>query len=64
MLDKTAEFGVDFAFSDNPELAWTLPAYTYFDQQWFDREQDTIFKSNWRYLGHVGDIPGAADIPV
>jgi choline monooxygenase len=61
MLDKTADSGVDFEFSDNPELAWTLPAYTYFDQQWFDREQDTIFKSNWRYLGHVGDIPGAGD---
>ena len=61
MLDKTGEFPLDFDFSDDPELAWTLPAYTYFDRDWFDQEQHTIFSSSWRFMGHVGDIPSPGD---
>ena len=32
-----------FSFDDNPETASTLPAYTYFDRDWFELEKRQIF---------------------
>jgi len=50
-----------FSFDDNPETASTLPAYTYFDRDWFELEKKHIFSRNWRCVGHVNDIAKVGD---
>ena len=50
-----------FSFDDNPETASTLPAYTYFDRDWFELERRHIFRQNWRFVGHVGSLPSGGD---
>ena len=50
-----------FSFDDNPETASTLPAYTYFDRDWFELEKRHIFRQNWRFVGHVGSLPDGGD---
>lgn len=50
-----------FSFDENPETALTLPAYTYFDRDWFELEKRHIFSQNWRCVGHVNDIARGGD---
>ena len=50
-----------FSFDDNPETASTLPAYTYFDRDWFELEKRHIFRQNWRFVGHVGNLQRPGD---
>jgi choline monooxygenase len=51
----------NFNFDDNPETASTLPAFTYYDRDWFELEKRQIFRHSWRCVGHVGSIPGGGD---
>ena len=51
----------NFNFDDNPETASTLPAFTYYDRDWFELEKRHIFRHSWRCVGHVGSIPGDGD---
>jgi phenylpropionate dioxygenase-like ring-hydroxylating dioxygenase large terminal subunit len=54
---------------DTPELApverngvvYTLPAWTYVSQEFFELEADTIFRSSWQVVGHVNQIPKPGD---
>jgi choline monooxygenase len=50
-----------FSFDDNPETASTLPAFTYFDRDWFELEKRHIFSQSWRCVGHINDIPKSGD---
>ncbi len=51
----------EYTFEDDPELASTLPGYTYWDRDWFEREKQRIFRRNWRCVGHVSDLPDVGD---
>ena len=51
----------NFSFDDNPETASTLPAYTYYERDWFELEKRHIFDRNWRCVGHVSAIPRGGD---
>lgn len=51
----------EFTFETDPELASTLPGFTYWDRDWFEREKRRIFRRSWRCIGHVSDIPDAGD---
>ena len=51
----------NFSFDDNPETASTLPAYTYFERDWFELEKRHICDKNWRCVGHINDIPRGGD---
>jgi len=51
----------NFNFDDDPETASTLPAFTYYDRDWFELEKRHIFRHSWRCVGHVGSIPGDGD---
>lgn len=48
-------------FDSDPETGWTLPARTYFDPDWFERERRLIFQRSWHYVGHQSQMakPGA-----
>lgn len=39
----------------------TLPAWTYFDQEFFELERERIFMRTWQLVCHVNDIPAAGD---
>ncbi len=52
---------IPFRFESNPELASTLPAFTYWDRHWFEEEKRRIFRCNWRCVGHISDIPEPGD---
>lgn len=51
----------NFSFDDNPETASTLPAYTYFERDWFELEKRHIFRQNWRCVGHVSSLVRGGD---
>jgi len=61
MLDKNKSEPLGFSFSEDPEVASTLPGYTYFDRDWFEREKALIFRCNWRCVGHMNEIPKPGD---
>jgi len=54
---------------DIPELApverngvvYTLPAWTYVSQEFFELEADIIFRSSWQLVGHLSQIPDPGD---
>ncbi len=50
-----------YTFEANPELAFTLPAFTYWDTNWFEQEKRRIFRRSWRCIGHISEIPSAGD---
>ncbi len=35
----------------------SLPAYTYYDQNWYEQEQSKVWSNNWIYVGHTNDLP-------
>ncbi|MGB3537221.1 MAG: aromatic ring-hydroxylating dioxygenase subunit alpha [Mesorhizobium sp.] len=35
----------------------SLPAHAYFDAQWYEQEQRTIWTNNWVYVGRLNDHP-------
>ncbi|MCG3202442.1 MAG: Carnitine monooxygenase oxygenase subunit [Gammaproteobacteria bacterium] len=39
----------------------TLPAWTYFDQEFFELERERIFMRSWQLVCHANDIPAAGD---
>jgi phenylpropionate dioxygenase-like ring-hydroxylating dioxygenase large terminal subunit len=61
MLKEITDNATDFDFSDDPEIAWTLPGYTYHDSRWFELEKRKIFGSSWRFVGHITDIANPGD---
>ena len=50
-----------FTFNEDAENAWTLPAHTYWEPAWFDREKRAIFHRSWQCIGHVSQIPTPGD---
>ena len=39
------------------EDGYSLPAWIYRDPEFFELEQQTIFRSSWQLVCHVNDIP-------
>lgn len=39
----------------------SLPAWTYTDQSFFEREREKIFRTSWQVVGHINDAPKAGD---
>ncbi len=50
-----------FDFEPDPEFASTLPGFTYWDRDWFEREKRQIFRRTWRCVGHVSEVPVPGD---
>jgi len=46
---------------DNPDEAWSLPAWIYGDPEFFEAERRAIFRPSWQLLCHVSNIPRAGD---
>lgn len=61
MLDKNKSESLGFDFSEDPERASTLPGYTYYEHEWFEREKCLIFGRSWRCVGHISEIPNPGD---
>lgn len=40
----------------DPDAGWTLPAWTYADREFFDLEQDRIFRTSWQIVCHESDV--------
>lgn len=38
-----------------------LPVEAYTSQEWFDREQESVFSRTWRYAGFAEDISEPAN---
>lgn len=45
----------------DPDAGWTLPAWTYADREFFDLEQDRIFRSSWQIVCHDSDVAHPGD---
>ena len=61
MSSDVLNFVEPVPFDSDPETGWTLPARTYFDPNWFERERRLIFQRSWHCVGHQSQIenPGA-----
>ena len=53
-MPSRKESGVD---DDSVRLVYTLPAWVYHTQSFFDLEQEKIFLSSWQLVCHENDIP-------
>ena len=45
----------------DPLDGWSLPAWTYFDPEFFAIEQDRVFAPSWQVVCHVSDISDGGD---
>ncbi|WP_128893200.1 aromatic ring-hydroxylating dioxygenase subunit alpha [Erythrobacter sp. HKB08] len=45
----------------DPLDGWSLPAWTYSDEEFFSVEKERIFAPSWQVVCHVSDIPNAGD---
>ncbi|RTL66202.1 MAG: aromatic ring-hydroxylating dioxygenase subunit alpha [Hyphomicrobiales bacterium] len=45
----------------SPHEAEPLPHWAYTSQDWYDREQERIFRAQWNYIGHASQIPKPGD---
>ena len=45
----------------NPEDAWTLPGYFYFDKEIYEKEMSKIFTNSWQYVCHGSRIKDKGD---
>ena len=41
--------------------AWSLPAWTYYDQEFFELEREKVFLPAWHLVGHVSDLENVGD---
>jgi phenylpropionate dioxygenase-like ring-hydroxylating dioxygenase large terminal subunit len=47
--------------STDPDDGWSLPAWTYCDQEFFDVEMRRIMRPSWQVLCHVSDVAHPGD---
>lgn len=47
--------------SSDPDADWSLPAWTYWDPEFFALEMRRVMRPSWQVVCHVGDMPGAGD---
>jgi carnitine monooxygenase subunit len=47
--------------SHDPLEGWSLPAWTYDDQEFAKLEVERIFRPSWQVVCHLSDIPNAGD---
>ena len=45
----------------DPDAAWSLPAWTYRDPEFFELELRRIFRPSWQIVAHESDIPAPGD---
>ena len=49
------------AQSNDPLDGWSLPAWTYHDEEFHRLELDRIFRPSWQVVCHESDAPGPGD---
>jgi phenylpropionate dioxygenase-like ring-hydroxylating dioxygenase large terminal subunit/AcrR family transcriptional regulator len=47
--------------SKRPEIAESLAPWTYHNQEFFELENELIFRKSWLIAGHISDLPNAGD---
>ena len=45
--------------ADSPSLS--LPGWIYHDREFFELEQEAIFRNSWQVVCHLSDVPRAGD---
>lgn len=45
----------------DPLDGWSLPAWTYHDEEFHRRELDRVFRPSWQVVCHISDIAGPGD---
>ena len=45
----------------DPQDGWSLPAWTYHDEEFHRLELDRVFRPSWQVVCHISDIPGPGD---
>src|SRR3546814_16701266 len=61
---RISDWSSDVCSSDlgeDPDAAWSLPAWTYRDPEFFDLERRRIFRPSWQIVAHESDIPAPGD---
>lgn len=48
-------------YETDPQDGWSLPAWTYRDEEFHRRELDRVFRPSWQVVCHISDIPGPGD---
>ncbi|KPL68244.1 2Fe-2S ferredoxin [Erythrobacter sp. SG61-1L] len=56
-----ATLSLDQSRNDDPLEGWSLPAWTYHDQEFFELEKERVFASSWQVVCHESDIPNTGD---
>ena len=53
--------GKNLESARDPDAAWSLPAWTYRDTEFFAVERERIFRPSWQIVCHESDIPQPGD---
>ena len=44
-----------------PSMRFSLPAWIYTDQRFFEIEREKVFRPAWHIVGHINDVPKSGD---